>query len=71
MFFTSKNLIFDHINKKLNQKNWLLKIKSAHMNINMAKTEHLMSNLKSGGETYLRKIYTQEHSFKKKILWVA
>ena len=35
------------------------------MNINMAKTEHLMSNLKSGDETYLRKIYTQEHSFKK------
>ena len=41
------------------------------MNINMAKTEHLMSNLKSGGETYLRKIYTQEHSFKKIFLWVA
>ena len=41
------------------------------MNINMAKTEHLMSNLKSGGETYLRKVYTQEHSFKRIFLWVA
>ena len=65
MFFTSRNFIFDYINKKLKLENWLLKIKSAPININMAKTEHLMSNLKSGGETYLRKIYTQEHSFKK------
>ena len=31
----------------------------------MAKMEHLMSDLKSGGETYFRKIYTQEHTFKK------
>ena len=35
------------------------------MNINMAKMEHLMSDLKSGGETYFRKIYTQEQTFKK------
>ena len=27
--------------------------------------ENLMSDLKSVGETYLRKIYTQEHTFKK------
>ena len=37
----------------------------------MAKTENLMSDLKSGGETQLRKTYTQEHNFKNKILWVA
>ena len=29
----------------------------------MAKIENLMSDLKSGGETYLRKIYTQEYNF--------
>ena len=29
----------------------------------MAKIENLMSDLKSGGETYLRKTYTQEYNF--------
>ena len=29
----------------------------------MAKIENLMSDLKSGGESYLRKIYTQEYNF--------
>ena len=31
----------------------------------MAKMENLMSDLKSGGKTYFRKIYNQEHTFKK------
>ena len=48
---------------KLNKKNWPLKIKSAHINIHMAKIENLMSDLKSGGESYLRNIYTQEYNF--------
>ena len=34
----------------------------------MAKTKHLLSDLKSRGETFFRKIYTQEHTFKKKIM---
>ena len=29
----------------------------------MAKIENLMSDLKSGGESYLRNIYTQEYNF--------
>ena len=29
----------------------------------MAKIENLMLDLKSGGETYLRKTYTQEYNF--------
>ena len=40
-----------------------MKIKSAHINIHMAKIGNLMSDLNSGGETYLRKIYTQEYNF--------
>ena len=30
----------------------------------MTKMENLMSDLKSGGETYFRKTYTQEHNEK-------
>ena len=31
----------------------------------MANTENLMSDLKSGGENYFRKTYTQEHTLKR------